>query len=646
MNKFIVADAANCIGCHACEVACVTSHHQDSWPQQRSDFLPRIHVFFHRNTSSATTCRHCNDAPCVASCPTQALLFAHNSVQFREALCIGCKNCVIACPFGAIEMVANDDNAPLLAQKCDLCHQHPSGQQACVASCPTQALRLMDEDGINQLRRARQIRSAVGHSVDAVRGERRRDILDKPPRVGAKKIAAEERKQHFAEIYSPLAGCDATYESGRCLYCAQKAWCNWTCPLHNAIPDFIRLVNEDKIIEAAELCHQSSSLPEICGRVCPQDRLCEGACTLKSEGGAVTIGNLERYITDTALMMGWRPTTSDITPRKERVAVIGAGPAGLGCADILARAGVQVDVFDRHPEIGGLLTFGIPPFKLDKNLLKVRREIFSNMGIHFHLNQEVGRDVVFSELVENYDAVFLGVGTYGLMTAGLEGEDAPGVIQALPFLIASTREVMGLEESAEYPLKVIKGKNVVVLGGGDTAMDCLRTAIRRGAASVTCAYRRDELSMPGSKKEVLNAREEGVNFEFNVQPQTILRNRKGQVTGVGMIRTKMGEPGPDGRRRPQPIDGSAFELPADVLIMAFGFQPHNTPWLRGLGIKRDRWGNIATGGKGRTATQTGHDKIFAGGDVVTGADLVVTAMAAGRQAASDMLTLFRRKEGV
>jgi len=205
------------------------------------------------------------------------------------------------------------------------------------------------------------------------------------------------------------------------------------------------------------------------------------------------------------------------------------------------------------------------------------------------------------------------------------------VIQALPFLIASTRDVLGLEESAEYPLTAIKGDNVVVLGGGDTAMDCLRTAIRRGAASVTCAYRRDELSMPGSKKEVLNAREKGVSFEFNVQPQAILRNRKGQVTGFEIIRTKMGRPGPDGRCQPQPIDGSAFELPAGVLIMAFGFRPHDMPWLRGLGIKQDRWGNIATGGNGRTATQTSHDKIFAAGDVVTGTDLVVTAMAAGRQ---------------
>ena len=646
MNRFIVADAASCIGCHACEVACAVAHNEDCWPQRRHDFLPRIHLVSHRGVSRVTTCRHCNDAPCVASCPTQALCFSNDSIQLKPAECIGCKSCAVACPFGAIEMVAAGEDAPQLAQKCDLCHQHPSGLQACVSSCPTEALRLMDESGLNQLRRERQARAAEGQPVRMRGDDRRSAFLRKPPRVGGQKIAAEERKAHFAEIYHPLGAGEAEYESDRCLYCAQKAWCNWTCPLHNHIPDFIRLVNEGKIIEAAELCHQSSSLPEICGRVCPQDRLCEGACTMKTQGGAVTIGNLERYITDSALAMGWRPQAGDVSPREERVAVIGAGPAGLGCADILTRAGVKVDVFDRHPEIGGLLTFGIPPFKLDKGLLAVRREIFSAMGIQFHLNHEVGRDVAFADLLADYDALFLGVGTYGLMAAGLEGEDAPGVIQALPFLIASTREVMGLEASGEYPLTDIEGKHVVVLGGGDTAMDCLRTAVRRGAASVTCAYRRDEQSMPGSKKEVVNAREEGVAFQFNVQPQRILRGRKGAVRAVSMIRTEMGEPGPDGRRRPRPVAGSEFELTADVLVMAFGFQAHDMPWLRGHGIDLDRWGQICTGGEGRASTQTRNEKVFAGGDAVHGADLVVTAMAAGRRAAEEMLGLFKRKESL
>lgn len=646
MNKFIFADTSRCIGCYACEIACVTAHHDDTWPQRRQDYQPRLNVISQPKESHVATCRHCNDAPCVASCPTAALYLADNSIQLNPQKCIGCKNCAVACPFGAIRMVAANKGSPQLAQKCDLCRDHASRKPACIRVCPTQALRLMDEPELNVLGRDRRKKIAQGQPVQPRLLSYRETFLARPPRVGARKIAAATRKMHFAEIYHGLNQQEAEYESDRCLHCASKAQCNWTCPLHNSIPEFLRLVQQGKIVEAAELCHQSSSLPEICGRVCPQERLCEGACTLKNAGGSVMIGNLERYITDTALAMGWRPQVGAITPRKERVAIIGAGPAGLGCADILARAGVQVDVFDKHPEIGGMLTFGIPPFKLDKDLIRVRRTLFSEMGITFYLNQEVGRDITFGHLVDEYDAVFLGVGTYGLMAAGLDGEEAPGVIQALPFLTASTREVMGLEASAEYSLIELKDKHVVVLGGGDTAMDCLRTAVRRGAASVTCAYRRDEVSMPGSKKEVINAREEGVEFQFNVQPRYIQRHRKGHITGIGMIRTDMGEPGADGRRRPRPIVGSGFELPADVLILAFGFQPHDMPWLRGHGVELDRWGQIQTGGEGRSTTQTGNEKIFAGGDAVHGADLVVTAMVAGRQAARDMLTLFEKKEAV
>ncbi len=642
MNTFIIADTRACIGCHVCEIACVTAHNHDAWPQHRQHFYPRIQLISHRAGTTAVTCHHCNDAPCVTACPTHALHYHNHGVALDKAHCIGCKNCAIACPFGAIEMVASNDDAPQLAQKCDLCRDSASGQPACVAQCPTQALRLMDEASVQQLQRERQTASATGQP--AYRQPVRERFVQKPPRVGAEKLPAQERREHFAEIYQGLSEEAAHYESLRCLYCAGKANCNWTCPLHNPIPDYVRLLREGDLFGAAELCNASSSLPEICGRVCPQDRLCEGACTLKPHGGAVAIGNLERYITDTALARGWRPDVSRVTPRAQRVAVIGAGPAGIGCADILARAGVRVDVYDRHPEIGGLLTFGIPPFKLDKVVLERRRALFSDMGVQFHLNCEIGRDVDFGSLVAEYDAVFIGVGTYGLMQAGLDGEEAEGVIQALPFLIGSTREVMGLDESPDYPLADLNGKQVVVLGGGDTAMDCLRTAIRRRAASVTCAYRRDEASMPGSKKEVVNAREEGVGFLFNVQPQYIACSRKGRVTGIGLIRTEMGEPGPDGRRRPRPVEGSEFELPADVLIMAFGFQPHAMPWLRGHDVEFDRWGQIRTGGEGRVTTQTRNPKIFAGGDAVHGADLVVTAMAAGRQAAREMLAIFVQQE--
>ena len=462
-------------------------------------------------------------------------------------------------------------------------------------------------------------------------------------RVDPPKKPLKIRKIEFVEIYEPFSEGQAKAQADRCLSCGNP-YCEWKCPVHNYIPNWLKLANEGRIFEAAELSHQTNTLPEVCGRVCPQDRLCEGSCTLNDEFGAVTIGNIERYINDKAFEMGWRPDLSGVKQTGKTVAIIGAGPAGLACADVLTRNGVKAIVFDRHPEIGGLLTFGIPAFKLEKEVMTRRREIFTGMGIEFILNVEVGRDVQLNDLLKDYDAVFLGVGTYQSMRGGLENEDADGVFDALPFLIANTREVMGLEESAEYPLTDIKGKRVVVLGGGDTAMDCLRTAVRRGAESVTCAYRRDELSMPGSKKEVVNAREEGVAFQFNVQPQYILRNRKGQVSAVGMIRTEMGEPGPDGRRRPRPIAGSEFELPADVLVLAFGFQAHDMPWLRGHGIKLDRWGQIVTGGKGRGTTQTSHDKIYAGGDAVHGADLVVTAMVAGRQAASEMLARFDHKE--
>ncbi|MDQ9241185.1 formate-dependent uric acid utilization protein YgfT [Escherichia marmotae] len=637
MNKFIAADAAECIGCHACEIACAVAHNQELWPLSHRDFRPRIHVVGKGLAANPVACHHCNNAPCVTACPVNALTFQPDSVQLDEQKCIGCKRCAIACPFGVIEM------ADTIAQKCDLCNQRSSGTQACIESCPTQALRLMDDKGLQQIKMTRQRKTAQGKASEGTPPSRHAALLPVNPRKGADKIPANERKKHFGEIYCGLDHQQAAYESERCVYCAGKANCNWFCPLHNAIPDYVHLVQEGKIIEAAELCHQTSSLPEICGRVCPQDRLCEGACTLKDHSGTVSIGNLERYITDTALAMGWRPDVSLVAPRVEKVAVIGAGPAGLGCADILARAGVHVDVFDRHPEIGGMLTFGIPPFKLDKRVLSQRREIFTAMGIDFHLNCEIGRDISFNELTVEYDAVFLGVGTYGMMRADLPHEDAPGVIQALPFLTAHTRQLMGLPESGEYPLTEVEGKRVVVLGGGDTTMDCLRTSIRLNAASVTCAYRRDEVSMPGSRKEVVNAREEGVEFQFNVQPQYIACDDDGRLTAVGLIRTAMGEPGPDGRRRPRPVAGSEFELPADVLIMAFGFQAHAMPWLQGSGIKLDKWGLIKTGDAGYLSTQTHLKKVFAGGDAVHGADLVVTAMAAGRQAARDMLTLFDTK---
>lgn len=441
------------------------------------------------------------------------------------------------------------------------------------------------------------------------------------------------RKREFVEIYEPFSEDQAKNQSHRCLECGNP-YCEWKCPVHNYIPNWLKLVSEGNIIEAANLCHQTNSLPEVCGRVCPQDRLCEGACTLNDGFGAVTIGNAEKYITDTAFAMGWRPDMSGVTWTDKKVAVIGAGPAGIGCADILARNGVKPVVFDRHPEIGGLLTFGIPEFKLEKNVMSRRREIFTEMGIEFRLNTEVGRDISIKEILEQFDAVFMGMGTYTYMKGGFVGEDLPGVYDALPYLIANVNRNLGFEKDPADFISV-QGKKVVVLGGGDTAMDCNRTAIRQGAKSVTCAYRRDEENMPGSRREVKNAREEGVKFLFNRQPIAIVGEQR--VEGVKVVTTELGEPDENGRRRPQPVPGSEAILPADIVLIAFGFRPSPAPWFEEHDIKINDWGGVVAPEVQKFKFQTSNPKVFAGGDMVRGSDLVVTAIWEGRQAAEGIL---------
>ncbi len=447
------------------------------------------------------------------------------------------------------------------------------------------------------------------------------------------KKAADLRKKEYREIYAAYDQSQAAEQSGRCIACGNP-YCEWKCPVHNYIPDWLKLISEGKILEAAELSHQTNSLPEICGRVCPQDRLCEGACTLNEGFGAVTIGAVEKYISDTAFDMGWRPDLSHVTPTGKKVAIIGAGPAGLGCADVLTRNGVKAVVYDRNPEIGGLLTFGIPEFKLEKEVVKRRREIMEGMGIEFVLNTEIGKDITFQQLTDEYDAVFLGMGTYTYMKGGFPGEDLPGVHEALPYLVSNVNNCLGYEQD-EGGFVDLKGQRVVVLGGGDTAMDCNRTAIRQGAASVSCAYRRDEANMPGSKKEVGNAKEEGVEFLWNRQPVEIVGN--GKVEGIKLVTTRLGAPDGRGRRMPEVIPGSEEIVACDSVVIAFGFQPSPSPWFADHGIAVDERGRVKAPANGKHKFQTTNLKVFAGGDMVRGSDLVVTAVFEGRTAAEGIL---------
>jgi glutamate synthase (NADPH/NADH) small chain len=451
------------------------------------------------------------------------------------------------------------------------------------------------------------------------------------PRADPAKAPVEARIRHFGEIYAAFDAAGAAAQAGRCLACGNP-FCEWKCPVHNYIPNWLKLIEEGNLFEAAELSHRTNSLPEVCGRICPQDRLCEGACTLNDGLGAVTIGSIEKYITDEAFKRGWKPDMSHVRVTDKRVAIVGAGPAGLACADVLVRSGVKPVVFDRHPRIGGLLTFGIPPFKLEKDVVEKRREIMEGMGVEFRLGVEIGADVAFGALLAQYDALFLGMGTYTPVTGGFAGEELPGVYAALPYLISNIRHELGIEEGA---LISMAGKRVIVLGGGDTAMDCNRTAVRQGAESVTCTYRRDEGNMPGSRRDYKNSREEGVEFLFNRQPIEIVGGER--VAGVKLVETALGAPDARGRRVPVPVPGSEQVVPADAVIIAFGFLPSPPAWLAEHGIRLHDSGRVRVSAGASNAFQTTHPKVFAGGDMVRGSDLVVTAVFEGREAARGIL---------
>ena len=443
----------------------------------------------------------------------------------------------------------------------------------------------------------------------------------------------EERKIEFVEIYGEYNQVQASNQAHRCLDCGNP-YCEWKCPVHNYIPDWLKLVNEGNILEAADLCHSTNSLPEVCGRVCPQDRLCEGACTLNDGFGAVTIGSIEKYITEKAFEMGWKPDLSHRKWKNKKVAIVGSGPAGIACADILTRSGIKSDVYDKNEEIGGLLTFGIPEFKLEKSVVRRRRKVLEEMGIDFHLGVEIGKDIPFQEIYDANDAVFLAMGTYTSLEGGFSGEKLPGVYKAIDYLISNTKKLLNMDTGKSEYID-FKDKKVVVLGGGDTAMDCNRTAIRQGAKSVTCLYRRDEKNMPGSRREVKNAKEEGVIFNFNIQPIDILGNKK--VEGIKTVQTMLGDADHNGRRIPIPVPDSEKIYDADVVIVAFGFRASPAEWFDDFDIKIKKDGLVIAEENQEFKFQTTNKKVFSGGDMVRGSDLVVTAIWEGREAAKSII---------
>ena len=454
-----------------------------------------------------------------------------------------------------------------------------------------------------------------------------RDMPEKrPPRLRAK---------DFDEIYGEYAIGKAEEQAARCSQCGVP-YCQTHCPLHNNIPDWLRMTAAGRLQEAYELSQATNTFPEICGRICPQDRLCEGNCVIEQSGhGTVTIGSVEKFITDTAWEQGWVKPIRPTVERAESVGIIGAGPAGLAAADMLRRQGVQVTVYDRYDRAGGLLTYGIPGFKLEKPVVMQRIDQLADGGVEFVPNCDVGRDITFDAIRGKHDAVLVATGVYRSRELDAEGADLPGVVRAIDYLTASNRVGFG-DEVPEFDSGELNaaGKRVVVIGGGDTAMDCVRTAVRQGARSVKCLYRRDRANMPGSQREVANAEEEGVEFVWLSAP----RGFEGDagVSGVVVQKMRLGLPDATGRRMPELIEGADYVEDADLVVKALGFEPEDLPRLWGVpGLEVTRWGTVrAEFTTGRTAL----DGVYAAGDIVRGASLVVWAIRDGRDSAAAILT--------
>jgi glutamate synthase (NADPH/NADH) small chain len=450
----------------------------------------------------------------------------------------------------------------------------------------------------------------------------------------------EIRAEDFREIAERYAAPEAEDQAGRCSQCGVP-YCSVHCPLHNHIPDWLRLTAEGRLREAYELSNSTSTMPEICGRICPQDRLCEGNCVIEFSGhGAVTIGSVEKFITDTAWEEGWVEPLVPGTPRGQSVGVIGAGPAGLSAAEYLRVNGYDVHVYDRYDRAGGLLTYGIPGFKLEKPVVMRRVDRLKASGIVFHENFEVGRDATLDELRQRHDAVLIATGVYRARAIKAPGVDKNGVVDALAFLTASNRKNFGdaVPEFDDGRLNAA-GKHVVVIGGGDTAMDCVRTAIRQNAASVKCLYRRDRANMPGSQREVNNAEEEGVEFVWLSAPESFTGGEA--VGGVKASGMRLGAPDASGRRAPEIDPQGGFDLPADLVIKALGFDAEDLPKLFGAPeLGTTRWGTVLVDNK---TLMTSLDGVFAAGDIVRGASLVVWAIRDGRDVAASMHKYLKAK---
>ncbi len=449
------------------------------------------------------------------------------------------------------------------------------------------------------------------------------------------KRAAEQRRADWGEIYAEYARAKAEEQSSRCSQCGVP-FCQVHCPLHNNIPDWLMLTAEGRLEEAYAVSSATNNMPEICGRICPQDRLCEGNCVIEQSGhGTVTIGSIEKFITDTAWEEGWVKPIQPVAEREQSVGIIGGGPGGFAAAEQLRALGYQIHIYDRYDRMGGLLIYGIPNFKLEKEVVERRTQRLADSGIHLHTGVEIGKDITLDELREKHASILIATGVYQARDIKVPGVGLDNVVAALDFLTGSNRKGLGdaVPEFDDGSLNA-QGKNVVVIGGGDTAMDCVRTAVRQGAKSVKCLYRRNRANMPGSQREVANAEEEGVEFVWQAAPQAFVGDDDNTVRAVRAVKMHLGIPDATGRQTPQVIEGSEHELEADLVIKALGFDAEDLPGLFGSpDLRVTKWGTIRAD---HTTKMTSLEGVFAAGDIVRGASLVVWAVRDGRDAAEAM----------